>query len=114
MKRAVILFVALLVLAACTPRVWYKPGATSDRRDRDLRVCHHEAQARFAELAPPLSAFRVCVEAPWGTPADLELRIRDAAEEAVQREYDDYRSGFINDYVHDCMIRKGYLLVEKD
>ena len=113
-KLTVLLALVLLVLAACTPRVWYKPGATSDQRDRDLRACRYEAQARFAELAPPLSAFNVCVEAPWGTPAELELRIRDAAEEAVRREYDDYRSSFINNYVHDCMTRKGYSLVEKD
>ncbi len=114
MKKAFLLIAALaLLLASCAPRVWYKPGATSSRRDRDLEACRYEARARFAELTPPLGEFRVYVEIPWDTPRELAVRVRDAAEEAVRREYEDYRDEFTSRYVHDCMTRKGYVLVEQ-
>ena len=112
-KIVVLLFVLLIALMACAPRVWYKPGATSSQRDLDLRACRYEAEARFAEQVPPLSGFRICVDVPWGTPQELELEVRDVAGEAVRRQYEDYHSDFVSSYIHDCMIRKGYLLVEE-
>jgi hypothetical protein len=106
--------VALLVLlAACAPRVWYKPGATSTQRDRDLEACRYEALARFTESTPPLSEFRVYVDVPYGTPYELARRVEDAAENAVESEYQDYKSAFVRAYVNDCMEAKGYVLVEE-
>lgn len=114
MKRTALLLLALLVLlAACAPRVWYKPGATSTQRDRDLEACHYEAQARFAGAVPPLGAFRVYVDVPFGTPYELERRVEDATEKAMRDAYEDYRSAFVRDYVNDCMEAKGYVLVEE-
>ncbi|WP_456445691.1 hypothetical protein [Oceanithermus sp.] len=114
MKRTALLLLALLVLlAACAPRVWYKPGATSSQRDRDLEACRYEAQARFAEAVPPLGAFRVYVDVPFGTPYELERRVEDAADDAVRDAYRDYENAFVRAYVNDCMEAKGYALVEE-
>ncbi len=116
MKRvwpAVLLALLVLLLAACTPRVWYKPGATSTQRDRDLEACRYEALARFADETPPLAAFRVYVDVPYGTPYELAQRLREAAERAVQSEYRDYKDAFVSAYVEDCMTEKGYVLVEE-
>ncbi len=114
MKRLVVLLaLVLMLLAACAPRVWYRPGATTSMRDRDLEACRYEALARFTEQTPPLSSFRVYVDVPYGTPFELAHRVENAAEEAVRREYEDYQSEFVGGYIHDCMIRKGYVLVEE-
>ncbi|WP_457636592.1 lipoprotein [Oceanithermus sp.] len=114
MKKVLVLLVLALVLAACAPRVWYKPGATSAMRDRDLQSCRYQAEMVFGQRTPPLSEFRVYVDVPYGTPLELARRVQDAAEEAVRREYEDYRSEFVNGFVHDCMTRKGYVLVEEE
>ncbi|WP_456414257.1 hypothetical protein [Oceanithermus profundus] len=114
MKRTGWLLLALLVLlAACAPRVWYKPGATSTQRDRDLELCRYEAQARFAEAVPPLGAFRAYVDVPFGTPFELERRVEEAAQDAVRDAYEDYRNAFVRGYVSNCMEAKGYVLVEE-
>jgi len=113
MKKLLLFLSLVLLLVACAPRVWYKPGATSSLRDRDLQACRYEANARFVESTPPLAAFRVYVDIPWGTPAELASRVRSAADEAVRDAYEDYRGEFISSYVHDCMVRKGYVLVEQ-
>ncbi|WP_287372265.1 hypothetical protein [Oceanithermus sp.] len=114
MKRTGLLFLALLtLLVSCAPRVWYKPGATSSERDRDLEVCRYQAQARFAEAVPPLAAFRVYVDVPFGTPYELERRVEEAADDAVRDAYEDYRDTFIRGFVTDCMEAKGYVLVEE-
>jgi len=115
MKRLVwLLMAALLLLTACTPRVWYRPGATSEMRDRDLRLCRYQAEQAFAAQTPPLREFRVYVDVPLDAPAELALSVRQAAEEGVRRAYWNYRDGFIDDYVDRCMRRKGYVLVEQD
>ncbi|WP_293180967.1 hypothetical protein [Oceanithermus sp.] len=116
MKRAwsaALLALLVLLLAACTPRVWYKPGATSTQRDRDLESCRYEALARFAAEVPPLSAFHVYVDVPYGTPYELAQRVRETAERAVRSEYQDYKDAFVSAYVADCMTEKGYVLVEE-
>lgn len=114
MRRTTLLFSALLILlAACTPRVWYKPGATSTQRDRDLQACRYEAEARFAETTPPVDAFRVYVDVPYGTPYELEREVEEAAHSAVQSAYQNYENAFVHDYVTDCMHAKGYVLVKQ-
>ena len=114
MKRATLLLLALLVLlTACTPRVWYKPGATRTQRDRDLEDCRYQARASFVQSTPPLSAFRVYVDVPFGTPYELERRVEEAADDAVRDAYRNYESTFVRDYVNDCMKAKGYVLVEE-
>ncbi len=114
MRRTALFFLALLVLlASCTPRVWYKPGATSAQRDRDAKACRYEALARFTESTPPLAAFRAYVDVPYGTPYELADRVQEAAEDAVRNAYEDYESAFVHRYVSDCMGAKGYTLVER-
>ncbi|HGY09998.1 MAG TPA: hypothetical protein ENK37_08120 [Oceanithermus profundus] len=114
MKRLGWLLAAVLLVAtACAPRVWYKPGATSSQRDRDLKACRYEALARFTEQTPPLSAFRVYVDVPYGTPYELAVRVEEAAEDAVESEYESYKNAFVRSYVADCMEAKGYTLVEE-
>ena len=113
-KIAILLLAVVFALAACAPRVWYRPGATSSRRDADLRACRYEGEQLFSQQTPPLTAFRVYVDVPWGTPGELALRVRQAADDAVREAYEDYQREFLSGFVHDCMKRKGYVLVKQE
>ncbi len=114
MKRLTLaVFLLAALLASCAPRVWYRPGATSSQRDRDLESCRYQARARFVESTPALQEFHVYLDFPIGTPYLLQERLRRAAENAVESEYESYRSEFESEFVRACMKKKGYSLVKE-
>ncbi len=112
-KFGPILLALILLLSACAPRVWYRPGATSTQRERDLKACRYSALATFTEATPPLSEFHVYVDVPYETPPELARRVEDAAKDAVADAYADYRNTFVRSYINDCMKAKGYTLVKQ-
>lgn len=100
----------MLVCAACAPTTYSKPGSSQGQRERDLEACRLEGAARVTETLPRAEDYRVEVSAFEPGPYELERRMRFAAQDAAESEYEAYFDAQVRTYLEPCMQRKGYQL----
>jgi uncharacterized lipoprotein YajG len=79
---------ALILLAGCdTPKVWFQAGSSHADMQRDLAACHDEAVRNNDRLAP--------------------------AKRGFFNSNNANRDEYLNTFINNCMIAKGYSLVDK-
>jgi hypothetical protein len=87
--KQLIASLALTLLVGCdTPRVWFQAGKSFTDTQRDLAACHKEAVGSNEQLA--------------------------SAQRGYFNSNNANRDEWVNQFTDNCMIAKGYSLVEKN
>lgn len=108
MKRAWLLVGVLVLLSACAPTTYSRPGTGQSQAERDAEACRFEGMAYYTERLPRAEDYDVAVETFGNVPSDLRFDLERAAERAVRSEHESYFERQVNRYIPDCMSAKGY------